>query len=59
MQYYPFKKKYQIPETFCSYNIMRIKSTMFPHPNIHKYSWMSPDGKAHNQINHILVDSLL
>jgi ribosomal protein S17 len=32
-----------------------VKSTMFPHRNIHKYTWTSPDGKAHNQINHILI----
>jgi hypothetical protein len=35
---------------------LRIKSTMFPHRNIYKYTWTSPDGKTHNHIDHILVD---
>ena len=29
---------------------------MFPHQNIHYYNWTSPDGKTHNQIDHILTD---
>jgi hypothetical protein len=33
-----------------------VKSTMFPHRNIHTYTWTSSDGKTHNQIDHILVD---
>ena len=33
-----------------------VKTTMFPHRNFHKYTWTSPDGKTHNQIDHILID---
>jgi hypothetical protein len=33
-----------------------VKSTMFPHPNIHKHTWTFPDGNTHTQIGHILID---
>jgi len=29
---------------------------MFLHRNIHKYSWTPPNGKTHNQIDHVLVN---
>jgi hypothetical protein len=29
---------------------------MFPRRNIHKYTWISPNGKNHNQIDHVLID---
>jgi len=29
---------------------------MFHHRNIHKYTWASPDGKTHNQFDHVLID---
>jgi len=35
---------------------MVVKSTIFPHRNIHTYTWTFPDGKTHNQIDHILID---
>jgi len=33
-----------------------VKNVMFPHQNIHKYTWTFPDGKTYNQIRHILID---
>jgi len=33
-----------------------VKSTMFPHRNSHKHTWTSPDGRTHNQIDHVLID---
>jgi hypothetical protein len=33
-----------------------VKSTMFPHHSIHNYTWTSPDGQTHNQIDYVLID---
>ena len=41
---------------FATSKYMVVESKMFPHQNIHKYTWTSPDGKTHNQIDHILID---
>ena len=38
-----------------SYKLV-VKSTMFLHQNIHKYTWIYPDGKTHKQVDHILID---
>jgi hypothetical protein len=34
---------------------LTLEITMFQHHIIHKFTWMSPDGKTHNQIDHILA----
>jgi hypothetical protein len=33
-----------------------VKSTTFPHSDIHKHTWTSPDGVKHNQIDHVLIE---
>jgi endonuclease/exonuclease/phosphatase family metal-dependent hydrolase len=33
-----------------------VKSTTFPHRDIHTHTWSSPDGVTHNQIDHVLID---
>jgi hypothetical protein len=41
---------------FATSKSLVVKSTMFPHRNIYKYTWTSADGQTHNQIDHILID---
>jgi len=40
--------------TFASNRNMVLSSTMFPHKNIHKQTWISPCGRIRNQIDHVL-----
>ncbi|XP_047998154.1 uncharacterized protein LOC125235599 [Leguminivora glycinivorella] len=43
--------------SFATLKSLVVKSTMFPHKNIYKGTWKSPDGVTVNQIDHVLVDN--
>jgi hypothetical protein len=38
---------------FATSKNLTVKSTMFPHCNIYKFNWTTPDGKTDNQTDHI------
>ena len=42
---------------FCTFNSLVIGGSVFPHKRIHKTTWMSPDHRTENQIDHICISS--
>ena len=40
---------------FCTFNDLVIGGSVFPHKMMHKATWVSPDGKTENQINHLTI----
>jgi hypothetical protein len=40
---------------FAKLKNLTVKTTISPHRNIHQFTWTSPDGETHNQIDHILI----
>ena len=40
---------------FCEANEMVIGGSLFPHRDCHKVTWVSPDQRTHNQIDHVII----
>lgn len=64
--YFPTIGKYSLHDSsnnngsrtveFAASHGLVVKSTWFQHKNIHKATWISPDGVTRNQIDHVLIE---
>jgi hypothetical protein len=43
---------------FCSENSLVIGGTLFPHKEIHKLTWESPNRRDKNQIDHLMINRM-
>ena len=43
---------------FCSTNNLVVGGTIFPHKEIHKLTWYSPNLRDKNQIDHLMINSM-
>ena len=41
-----------------NFNELVITGILFPHKNMHKATWVSPDGITRNQIDHVLINTI-
>ena len=44
-------------ELCTTYNLV-IGGSLFPHTDIHKLTWCSPNGRDRNQIDHLMINSI-
>ncbi|KAJ8365382.1 hypothetical protein SKAU_G00142130 [Synaphobranchus kaupii] len=43
--------------TFCVTNKLVIGGSLFPHKDIHKLTWCSPNARDKNQIDHLMINA--
>lgn len=41
---------------FCGINNLAIRGSLFPHKDIHKITWISPNGRDRSQIDHLMTN---